>query len=262
MTTISERLGASTSLGAPATQSTQSNLGPDAFMRLLVTQIKNQDPAKPMDTTEMMAQLSQMTQVERLVAIDQRLQSLQVANAAIANTQAVDLVGTTVEADTSRMILNDLGPGQGAFQLDGAAATVKVEIRDDNGDLVRTLELGPQASGTKTFDWDGNTDEGERAPSGRYSISVTAKTGEGMPVTTRTSIRGPVHSISYADGYPALSIGDAEVLMGDVRNVSSSASYPTTSSGSSSGSGTSGSSTSGSTASSSDNTSGSSGSNP
>lgn len=228
-------------LGAPQTDNTSTNLGPDAFMRLLVTQVRNQDPMQPMDTTAMMAQLTQLTEVERLVAIDGRLQNLQISSLGIANAQAADLVGRTVEADTSQMTLLDGGAATGTFELTGASQTTRVEIRDAEGRLVRTLDLGAQGRGTRTFTWDGLDDSGNRADPGRYRISVTAADADGHAVETRTRIRGPVGAVRYEDGYPELVIGEAEVLMGDVRSVepapSRAASTASTSSTSSSSSG-------------------------
>jgi len=217
-----------TALGAPTTQSTRTDLDPQSFMRLLITQIRHQDPLQPMDTQAMMTQLTQLTEVERLTAIDGRLQSLQIATGAVANTQAADLVGRTVEADTSHLDLGDLGPARGNFQLGGAAAHVTVTIRGANGQTVRTLELGPHAAGPFPFEWDGFDTNGTRAPSDRYSIQVAATDADGRPVTTETRVRGPVQSVRYDGGYPALEIGGTDVMMGDVRSVSATAPTPTT----------------------------------
>ena len=207
------------SLGAPTTEGTPSNLGPEAFMWLLVTQIRNQDPMKPMDTQEMMQQLTQLSSVERLVAIDGRLQSLEVANAAMANTQATDLVGRVVEADTSHLNLGELGSSTGSFSLEGPAQNVEVTIRDAQGNVVRTLPLGAASAGPRTFTWDGDDDNGQRVAAGQYTISVSATDGNGHPVASRLTVRGTVRSVSYEGGYPTLHVGDTAVMMGDVRSI-------------------------------------------
>ena len=207
------------SLGAPSPEATQSDMGPEAFMRLLVTQIRNQDPMKPMDTQAMMQQLTQLSSVERLVAIDGRLQSLQVASAAVANTQATDLVGRVVEADTSHLDLGDLGSASGAYSLDAPAQNVQVTVRDAQGRVVQTLPLGANGAGPHVFTWDGNDDNGQRAAAGRYTITVQATDADGHPISSRMSIRGPVSRVTYEGGYPSLHIGDTAVMMGDVRSI-------------------------------------------
>ncbi|MFO0714179.1 MAG: FlgD immunoglobulin-like domain containing protein [Sandaracinus sp.] len=232
MTTIqsSRSAGQTTNgLGAPTSQTTQSGLDGESFMRLLVAQIRHQDPLQPMDTTQMMAQLTQLTSVERLVAIDDRLGELSIATASVANAQATDLVGRTVEADTSQVILPDAGTATGSFRVDGNAASTRVEIRDANGDVVRTLDVGPHGPGIATFQWDGDDEAGNRLPTGRYRISVTATDADGHAVTTATRLRGEVDAISYDNGYPELEIGESRVLLGDVRSVEDTPADPTTS---------------------------------
>jgi flagellar basal-body rod modification protein FlgD len=222
MTTISSSNTAGRAdngLGAPTSQTTHSGLDGESFMRLLVAQIRHQDPLQPMDTTQMMAQLTQLTSVERLVAIDDRLGELSIATASVANAQATDLVGRTVEADTSQLMLTDVGATSGTFELDGPAATTQVEIRDGSGRVVRTLELGAEGPGPVTFEWDGDDDVGNRLPAGRYRISVTAADEEGRAVDSSTRLRGEVDAVSYDNGFPELVIDEARVLLGDVRSV-------------------------------------------
>lgn len=222
MTTISGSGTAgrtSAGLGAPTSQSSQSGLDGESFMRLLVAQIRHQDPLQPMDTTQMMSQLTQLTSVERLVAIDDRLGELSVATASVANAQATDLVGRTVEADTSQLMLTDAGAASGTFELRGPSASTRVEIRDGSGRLVRTVDVGPKPSGQVSFTWDGDDDVGNRQLAGRYRISVVATDAEGRSVTSSTRLRGEVDAISYENGYPELRIGRERVLLGDVRSV-------------------------------------------
>ncbi len=213
------RAASGATLGAPEVGETRSDMGPDAFLRLLVTQIRNQDPLEPMDTSQMMTQMTQMTEVERLVAIDGRLASLQVGLAGIANSGAADLVGKTVTADTGHVRLADVGAANGAFQLDGAAASVRVEVRGADGSLVRTMDLGPMGAGPRSFAWNGTDELGTRAPSGRYSISVRALDAEGNEIGSSTEVRGTVRAIRYEDGFPVLDVDGFDVIMGDVRAI-------------------------------------------
>jgi flagellar basal-body rod modification protein FlgD len=206
-------------LGGPSATTTSNSLGPDAFLRLLVTQIRNQDPMQPMDTEGMMSQLTQLTSVERLVAIDDRLATLSVATAGIGNSQAADLVGQVVEADTSSLSLVEGEATRGTFELPAAAENVNVEIRDENGRLVQTLSLGAKGPGACPFTWDGRTEDGSLAEPGRYRVSVRATTAAGNALDASMRVRGRVDAIHYDAGYPELSIGGFDVMMGDVRSV-------------------------------------------
>src|SRR5689334_2043248 len=99
--------------GSPSATATTGQQGTqldrDAFMRLLVAQIRNQDPANPMDTTQMMSQLSQLTSVEHLIGIEDQLTSLNIASTGMANAQVAGFVGQTVDADTSTLRLDATG---------------------------------------------------------------------------------------------------------------------------------------------------------
>jgi flagellar basal-body rod modification protein FlgD len=195
-------------------------MGRDAFMKLLVHQLQNQDPLEPMDAREMVTQLSELTSVEQLVSIEQRLGHLEIATAGIGNTQAAGLVGRTVVANADRLSLGDTGPARGAFVVEGSSATTEITIRDAAGDVVRTISLGGQTPGTHVYEWDGNGENGERLPAGRYEMTVVAKDAEGHPVTTSTRIEGRVARVTYENGYPELVVGEATVMLGDVLSIS------------------------------------------
>jgi flagellar basal-body rod modification protein FlgD len=212
--------GAAYALGAQSPMGPDTSMGRDAFMQLLIAQLRNQDPGDPMDTRDMMTQLVQLTSVEHLVGIEDRLTSLQIASAGMANAQVAGFVGQTVEADTSRLRLDEISSVQGSFELGGAAETVTVKVRDAEGNVVRTMELGAQGAGARSFTWDGRDDSGTRLEPGTYRVEVSAADADGNPVEARTRIRGVVTGVSYEHGYPELLIGEQRVLMGDVREVS------------------------------------------
>jgi len=208
-------------LGGQTPDAPTTDLDRDAFMRLLVTQIRNQDPMDPMDTREMMSQLTELTSVEHLIGIEERLGGLQVASASIANAQVADFVGKTVTADTGHLRVEDTGAVPGALTLEGRAEQVTVTIRDAEGRVVRTMELGPQFAGPVGYSWDGNDDAGQRVDPGRYRVEVEAVDADGTPVAVDTRLRGTVTGVSYEDGYPELILdGEHRVAVGDVREIS------------------------------------------
>jgi len=218
-----------TSLGAPAatSQTGAATFDPQSFMRLLIAQIQHQDPLQPMDSSQMTQQLTQMTSVERLVSIDGQLGNLSVATASVANAQAADLVGRSVEADTSHLLLSEGSPGEGSFELAAPAASETVEIRDAHGTVVRTLALGGAAAGAVPFTWDGHDEGGNRCAAGSYTISVHAADGSGNPVDATTRVSGVVSAVTYDHGYPELTVAGTHVVLGDVRSIAG-APAPTT----------------------------------
>jgi flagellar basal-body rod modification protein FlgD len=205
--------------GPSRTSLDDQGMGKDTFMRLLVAQMQNQDPMKPMDSREMISQLSDLTSVEQLTGIGDRLAALEIATAGMANTQVASVVGRNVLADGSGVRLSETGPVGSVYRLDGSAKDVKVEVRDRAGKLVRTMDLGAQFPGSHEVSWDGLADDGSRLPPGRYSFEVSAVDDAGNPVSSSFDIEGVVSGISYENGYPELLIGAARVLLGDVQRI-------------------------------------------
>lgn len=203
-----------------ASSGATSEIGRDAFMKLLVAQLRNQDPLDPMEARDFVTQLSQLTGVEELITIGERVQALEIATAGIANTQVATLTGKVVTANADRIRLGENGPGQTVFQLDAKAKDVTVTIRDESGQVVRTLELGETFPGSHQIVWDGNDASGQRAAAGRYTVEVTAKDESGNVVGTSTKVTGIVTGVSYENGYPELIVGEARVMLGDVVSIS------------------------------------------
>jgi flagellar basal-body rod modification protein FlgD len=208
-----------TSLTSPEPTTPKSTLDRDAFLRLLVTQLQNQDPLDPMDAREMVTQLSELTGVEKLESIETQLATLQIASAGMANVQASGLVGRTVTADLSSLRVEDAGEATGAYTLDGSASRVTITVRDAEGNVLRTLETPGGLPGSHAYSWDGLDDEGNRVPPGRYRVEVEATSESGAPVGVRGEVRGMVTSVSYEGGFPELRIGDTRVLLGDVTSI-------------------------------------------
>ncbi len=201
------------------TDGVRRGMGRDAFMKLLVAQLRNQDPLDPMDPRESIAQLSQLSGVEQLVAIEGRLRALEVANAGMVNAQAVALVGRTVEAEGGMLRLGPEGDAEASFTLRGRAERVEVKVIDEQGRVVRSMELEGGYPGAHPVRWDGLDEQGERAPAGRYRIEVRAFDAEGRPVEADTTLRGRVERVAYDNGYPELVVEGRRIALGSVRFV-------------------------------------------
>ncbi|MFP5505422.1 MAG: flagellar hook assembly protein FlgD [Gammaproteobacteria bacterium] len=150
-------------------------MGQDAFMKLLVAQLRNQDPMQPMENGEFLSQIAQFTQttgIQELQASFEEFSASMVSNQAL---QAANLVGRDVLAPTGLGVLSQGGAIRGSVDLDSASARVAVNIYDGAGQLVRSLPLGSQAAGSVPFQWDGLRDDGTYATPGTYLISAEAE---------------------------------------------------------------------------------------
>ncbi|MEI7892464.1 MAG: FlgD immunoglobulin-like domain containing protein [Myxococcales bacterium] len=170
----------------------------------MVAQMSNQDPLKPMDDTQFVAQLAQFSGLEQQMQTNTLLQQLATAQQGITNASNAGLVGKTVTVQGSTVSLDGQGLGsQVSFSLAQAAQSVKVSITDSGGNVVRTLNLGSK-SGNVSEMWDGKNDSGTQQPAGSYTVSVDAKTTAGASVSVSQETTGLVTAVSYTGGYSSL----------------------------------------------------------
>ncbi|MBI5042221.1 MAG: flagellar hook assembly protein FlgD [Gammaproteobacteria bacterium] len=168
-------------LGLRSTQDSQAKtkdankLSADDFMGLLLAQIRNQDPMKPMDNTEFTSQLAAINQSSGIQELNSSFENLSKSLVSNQALQAASLVGRDVLAPTGLGVLATGQPIRGSVELPSASPHVTVNIYDSAGQMVRRLELGSQASGEAMYQWDGLRDDGTYAPSGNYLISAQAE---------------------------------------------------------------------------------------
>jgi flagellar basal-body rod modification protein FlgD len=197
-----------------------SSLGQADFLQLLVTQLQNQDPTDPIKNEDFIAQLATFSSLEQLVNINSSLESLSLLESSINNSQAVNLIGKEVTVQGDAIRVSDGEASRGCFYLDEPAAKVTVTITDENGVVVRTIEMGAQAAGDEIeVKWDGLDNNGEAVGDGTYNYSVTAVDDEGAEVSSTSFTQVLVEGITFQNGYVYLVSGDQYYLLSDVLDV-------------------------------------------
>src|SRR5690349_17460274 len=207
----------------------KSGLDENAFLKLLVAQMKNQDPLKPMDNTDFVAQLAQFSNLEQVMGINSRLDTLAAQGRGLQNTQVSDLVGKTVTINGSSVSLD--GSGSGAtfgFQLGSTANDTSITVTNSAGNVVRTIDGGSRPAGLNKMAWDGKNDAGVLQPAGAYTVTVAAQNGVGGPIPVTQNGSGVVKSISFDSGTPTLELDNG--LSAPVSDLLDIQSTPTTTS--------------------------------
>jgi flagellar basal-body rod modification protein FlgD len=200
---------ASSAGAAPSLSSAEGTrtLGQDEFLKLLVAQLKNQDPLKPMENTAFVAELAQFSQLEQAakqVTLLERSLAAQTANLPYA---LLALVGRQVTV-SGGVVQADGGPVPLTYALDRDAADVQITLMNMQNQLVRTLGGGPQGAGAQTVTWDGRDQSGRPLPPGVYRFAVTAIDRQGNPVGVTTQSRLTVTGVRMDNGQPMLLIGE------------------------------------------------------
>jgi flagellar basal-body rod modification protein FlgD len=210
---------------ANAALAKKTELNQEDFLTLMITQLKNQDPMKPLDPSQYVGQLAQFSQVSGLADMNKQLTSL---TNSLRGNQVLDgasLIGRTVIAPGDTVYLPEAqddtarGP-QGLIDVPTGASAVQLVVKDSSGALVKSVALDHK-KGTQAFTWDGTTDSGAAAPAGTYKIEVVAKVGD-KNVSLKTSVATTVSSVALdpKNGGLVLStdtLGD--LAMSDVERV-------------------------------------------
>lgn len=185
----------------------------DRFLKLLVTQLQNQDPLNPMDNAELTSQMAQINTVTGLEKVNQSVQSMHASFLQMQALQGASLIGRDVTVEGSQLSAVAGGKLEGGFSLAGPADTVQVEILNPAGQVVDTLQLGAQDSGRHGFDWDASKLDSAAG----YTFRVSAKLGS-ADVAATPLMRDRVSAVAL-DGTNGLMLSlehSGDVPYGDI----------------------------------------------
>ena len=162
----------------------------DRFLKLLVAQMKNQDPLSPMDNAQVTSQMAQINTVSGIEKLNRTVEGLSSQFAQLQAVQGASLVGHEVVVPGNTLQISE-GMGEGGFELASPADQVKVEILSPAGQVVDTMNLGAAGSGLHAFHWDAS-----KAPqTGGYRFRVSATVG-GVALPATAMIRDRVDAIT------------------------------------------------------------------
>ena len=210
MTTVNTTTNTPATNGTANGSSTGLNGDFTMFLKLLTTQMQNQDPLSPMDTTQYTQQLVQYSQVEQSMAQTTTLKSILSALGTQNLTQASSLIGRAVEVDSPVSGLTDTRAAQWSWSTPRDAASVVATITDASGKVVDTRTV--QVTGkTGTHACDGLTSNGREMPAGKYSLSIKALDSSGTQLTSTVHSIGPVSDVQLGNGAVLVTVNGNQV---------------------------------------------------
>jgi len=214
--TLGAALGTSTSSSSSTTPTT--SLGENDFLKLLTTELQNQDPTQPVDDTQFVAELAQFSSLEQLQNISTQMNTLITASSSSSEMAATALIGKQVSYDASGVDLVSGTPPSVQVQL-ASPATVTAVVTNSSGTVVRALNLGYQAAGTFSLGWDGTDMSGKALPSGSYGLALTATASDGSSVTVQAQAQGTVQGVTSSNNTPEVVIGTQVVPLSNVIQI-------------------------------------------
>ncbi|HYL17131.1 MAG TPA: flagellar hook assembly protein FlgD [Burkholderiales bacterium] len=200
-------------------QSTQAASLQDQFLKLLITQMQNQDPLNPLDNSQVTSQLAQISTVTGIDKLNTTITGMNTSMVASQSLQASALIGKGIVAPGDSLLLSN-SQAVGGVQFQAPVDQAAITITNAAGQVVKTINLGAQQAGTQTFSWDGSTDTGGKAADGNYTFTVSALQG-GQKVTTAATLGyGLVQSVTLGgDQLQLNTLGMGVVPMNKVQQI-------------------------------------------
>ncbi|WP_159980894.1 MULTISPECIES: flagellar hook assembly protein FlgD [unclassified Novosphingobium] len=194
MTTVTDTASTKSTTSATTAASTSGLLTDyNLFLKLLTTQMTNQDPLDPMDTSEYTAQLVQYSQVEQSIQQTGALGNILSQLLSQQMAQASSYIGREARFDSPVAGLDTNTPARWTYYVNGTPGSITATVKDSLGATVATVNLDPEAQGS--YEWDGTMTDGSKAPAGAYTLSIDAKDASGSSLDTTINSIGVVNDV-------------------------------------------------------------------
>ncbi len=196
------------------------NMGKDAFMKLMLAQMKNQDPTNPLKSHEMAAQLAQFSQLEQLQNVNTTLEGMRAQQKPTETYQSLNFIGKSVAGDSARVHRSKGDRDHDfTFTLPDNAKEATIKVRNDKGDIIRSVKLQNLKKGENLYQWNGKTDRDETTPVGDYQFLIEAVSSNDSKLAVKTDFDGVISGVNYTPEGPVLLIGNQSIKLKDVRKI-------------------------------------------
>ena len=196
-----------------------STLGQEDFLKLLMTQLQNQDPMEPMDNGEFMGQMAQFSTVQGVTEMGESIDGLVSIYQGQQMSANASMIGKKALVDGNWAQLEG-GKLAGAIDLTTAANDLRIDVKSEAGEVMASIGLGSKMAGTQEFSWDGIKQDGTTAPEGNYYLSASA-VRDGQSTVPAMQVYGTVNSVQMKGGEVTLNVsGQGNVSFNNVKRIS------------------------------------------
>jgi flagellar basal-body rod modification protein FlgD len=195
-------------------------LDKDAFMKLMIAQMKNQDPTNPMQNHELAAQLAQFSSVEQLQNVNTTLEDMRKGQKPTESFQALNFIGKSVAGDSAKLVRAKGDKSHDfSFNLPMAAKEAVIKVLNQNGEVVRKVDLKDLKAGANNWVWNGLNEQAQAQPMGEYRFVVEALSSEDKKLAVKTDFEGLITGVNYTPEGPVLLVGNQSVKLKDVKKI-------------------------------------------
>lgn len=210
----------STSTASSASSSVAASLDIDDFIKLMTTQLQNQDPTDPQDPTEYVSQLAQFATVSGVQEMESSISDLATSLRSSQALSGSTMIGRSVLVPAESISVSAGETVTGAVDAPSGTSNIRITVTNSAGETVRTITTSA-TSGLNSFTWDGMTDGGTQAPAGEYTFEAAAD-ANGSTEGATMLLQSKVDSVTIDSTNNTLSLNTAElgsVSLSDVRQV-------------------------------------------
>lgn len=189
----------------------KKTLGKDDFLKIMVTQMRHQDPTNPFKAEQMATEMAQFTSVEQLQNMNQSMTKLMAANQPLERMATTNLIGKVVTVDRDRFVHTENEASIVKYALPRDAKEVKAVVVSEQGEVVMEKDLGALKAGGGEFAWDGIKKNTLPAKTGNYIFRLEARDDKGNLIQTETKRKARVVGVAFEGNEAILLVGDNRV---------------------------------------------------
>lgn len=193
-------------------------LGKDDFLKLLMLELKYQDPTSPMDSEKILTQTSQLATLESSENTTKALTTLASALTASAQFTGISAIGKIADTGSNAILATKGEKSTFELYFPDAVTTGKINIMDSNGKILKTMDIGATDAGVAQYSWDGTNSAGAALDSGTYYVESTYTKSDGTTATTRIG-RYPIDSIKFDSGKTYAKLGSSYVDFSTIKEI-------------------------------------------
>lgn len=201
-----------------AKRTTSNTLDKEAFLLLLITELKNQNPLDPMDNKDFIAQLTQFSTLEQITNMTESIQNFLTLQEGALQAQAASLIGKYAVVQTDQITVSDGTAESIVFELDEAAPVV-VRIYDSNGNLVKEATSSSLDAGTHAYVWDARDSSGLTVSDGTYTYTVSKINSDGSETEIGGVEGGKIESVKFKNNQIYVYIGGKEYPLASIVEI-------------------------------------------
>lgn len=204
--------------GAPAGTNPNGILGKDDFLKLLLLELKYQDPTAPMDTEKILAQTSQLATLESTENTNKALEKLASSLTASMQFSGISAIGKVADTGSNAIVLEKGSSTDFELYFPSDITSAKVNVLDTNGNILRSMPIGSLSKGVTKFSWDGTDSNGMTKDPGVYYVESTYTKTDGTNATTRVGLY-PIESIKFDGDKTLAKLGSSYIDFSTIKEI-------------------------------------------